>query len=306
MSLLKKNQLKTQRSQLGPSKWLILLVLCQVCFTMTAAEMGCPVWGIIDGFKREGLERGKYLGRWFQQRSHANILGLSGKCWSKYYSRKFSGNPFLLMSTTDSVSSITGFSHSNEVDVTIEDITDATLFTPNVPILLKERYRVLATDYTNFAVEYSCSDTSLMSRKENIWILTRKKRPSKRVMRKAKRAMRALGINFNKLARTDQSCDNELTDPPLPKDVAFFEDSLVRRNFEAEAEEKEGDYDYYTDEEDVSQYSSGEAEWKTPVDLAKDFMGSLAFVGQAIFAPWTLPGQPFSVDPENLPQHQNT
>ena len=26
---------------------------------MTAAEMGCPVWGIIDGFKREGLERGK-------------------------------------------------------------------------------------------------------------------------------------------------------------------------------------------------------------------------------------------------------
>ena len=59
MSLLKKNQLKTQRSQLGPSKWLILLILCPVCFTMTAAEMGCPVWGIIDGFKREGLERGK-------------------------------------------------------------------------------------------------------------------------------------------------------------------------------------------------------------------------------------------------------
>ena len=45
-------------------------------------------------------------------------------------------------------------------------------------------------------------------------------------------------------------------------------------------------------------------EWKTPVDLAKDFMGSLAFVGQAIFAPWTLPGQPFSVDPQNL-QKQN-
>ena len=66
----------------------------------------------------------------------------------------------------------------------------------------------------------------------------------------------------------------------------------------------EDDYDY--EEEDLSQYSSGEAEWKTPVDLAKDFMGSLAFVGQAIFAPWTLPGQPFSVDPKNLPQHQNT
>ena len=35
-----------------------------------------------------------------------------------------------------------------------------------------------------------------------------------------------------------QSCDNELTDPPLPQDVALFEDSLVRRNFEDEAVEK--------------------------------------------------------------------
>ena len=59
MSLLKKNQLKTQRSQLGSSKWPFLLVLFWVYFTMTAAEKGCPVWGIIDGFKREGLESGK-------------------------------------------------------------------------------------------------------------------------------------------------------------------------------------------------------------------------------------------------------
>ena len=59
MSLLKKNQLKTQRSQLGSSKWPFLLVLFWVYFTMTAAEKGCPIWGIIDGFKREGLESGK-------------------------------------------------------------------------------------------------------------------------------------------------------------------------------------------------------------------------------------------------------
>ena len=86
--------------------------------------------------------------------------------------------------------------------------------------------------------------------------------------------------------------------------MAFFEDSLVRRNFEEEAEER-GDYYEYTQEKEEDE-GSLEEEWKTPVDLAKDFMGSLAFVGQAIFAPWTLPGQPFSVDPENLPQHQNT
>ena len=38
----------------------------------------------------------------------------------------------------------TGFSHDNEIDVTIEDITDPTLFTPNVPIrklkLLQDKF----------------------------------------------------------------------------------------------------------------------------------------------------------------------
>ena len=37
--------------------------------------------------------------------------------------------------------------------------------------------------------------------------------------------------------------------------------------------------------------------WKSPVDLAKDFMGTVAYVGQAVFAPWTLPGHKFSTRP---------
>ena len=35
--------------------------------------------------------------------------------------------------------------------------------------------------------------------------------------------------------------------------------------------------------------------WKSSSTLAKDIMGSLAYAGQAVFAPWTLPGQKFSV-----------
>ena len=60
----------------------------------------------------------------------------------------------------------TGFSHSNEVDVTIEDITDATLFTPNVPICKLKRFTVfenfenclmtfLSIFAPNFLVEFS-------------------------------------------------------------------------------------------------------------------------------------------------------
>jgi hypothetical protein len=31
------------------------------------------------------------------------------------------------------------------------------------------------------------------------------------------------------------------------------------------------------------------------VDLARDFMSSVVYVGQSVLAPWTLPGEAFSV-----------
>ena len=35
--------------------------------------------------------------------------------------------------------------------------------------------------------------------------------------------------------------------------------------------------------------------WKSPVDITRDFLGGVAYIGQSIFAPWTLPGSVFSV-----------
>ena len=71
--------------------------------------------------------------------------------------------------------------------------------------------------------------------------------------------------------------------PPAPIDEYYdYETSGIRRN---------SNEDYYEDTE----YEDN-ANWKSPADLARDFMGSLAYASQAIFAPWTLPGQPFGVD----------
>ena len=48
----------------------------------------------------------QYLGRWFLQRSHANLAEMTGKCYSKYYSRKSIGDPYELLNTEDSVSAM--------------------------------------------------------------------------------------------------------------------------------------------------------------------------------------------------------
>ena len=43
---------------------------------------------------------------------------------------------------------------------------------------------------------------------ESIWILTRKKRPSRRIIRKALRALRALDLSASKLVKVDQVIRN--------------------------------------------------------------------------------------------------
>jgi len=281
------------------SSEMILQAVCHLLFlsylgtphVTYADDDRCPQWGDLEGFQQQGLKRGRYLGRWFRQRAYSTWSDIAKKCHSKYYSRKYMDNPFELLSTNDYVSSITGLSHSSSIDVRIEDRLDPTLFTPAFPLLLKQRYRVIATDYDTFTIEYSCSDTSLLSRNENIWILTRKKRPSRRVQRKAQRALRSLGVGrIKKLVKSDQKCpEQELSTPPLPVDAIIEEEyedyqPSIRRNIDV----KGGNTDINGDK----------LQWISPANLARDFMGSLAKAGQAIFAPWTLPGQPFSVDPE--------
>jgi len=275
------------------SSEMILHAVCHLLFlsflgtphVTYADDDRCPQWGDLEGFQQQGLKRGRYLGRWFRQRAYSTWSDIAKKCHSKYYSRKYMDNPFDLVSTNDYVSSITGLSHSSSIDVRIEDRLDPTLFTPAFPLLLKQRYRVIATDYDTFTIEYSCSDTALLSKNENVWILTRKRRPSRRIKRKALRALRGLGVGrIAKLIKSDQKCpEQELSKPPLPVDAIIEDDydyqPSIRRNIDHGDFQESGDL---------------QLQWISPASLARDFMGSLAKAGQAIFAPWTLPGQPFS------------
>ncbi len=72
----------------------------------SSAKGGCPIWGPIDGFQEEGLQKGRYLGRWYRQKSLASWSDLGSHCYSKFYSRKFLDDPGELVVTSDSVSTM--------------------------------------------------------------------------------------------------------------------------------------------------------------------------------------------------------
>ena len=101
-------------------------------------------------------------------------------------------------------------------------------------------YRVLATDYETFTIEYTCQDNSLIKRKgeklfslprnftdfpflEQVWIYTRDKKPGKTVLKRAYKSLKILGLNGWKLKKADQSCSGSKETNTI---------GSIRRNYE--------------------------------------------------------------------------
>lgn len=101
-------------------------------------------------------------------------------------------------------------------------------------------YRILATDYETFTIEYTCQDNSLIKRKgeklfslpgdftdfpflEQVWIYTRDKKPGKTVLKRAYKSLKILGLNGWKLKKADQSCSGSKETNTI---------GSIRRNYE--------------------------------------------------------------------------
>lgn len=226
----------------------------------------CPLWGPMDSFYKEGIEKGRYLGRWWLQDKHSELSDLGGKCWSQVYSVDYINKT--IYRQTDYQTSIGSFPRTDSGLVTIEDLRDSNLltFTPEESFLPSspEEYRVLATDYSTFTIEYSCADTNLLRRNERIWIYTRDKLPVRSVLKRAYKSLKVLGLSGWKLKKTDQTCKE--SPPPKPLQV--------RRTYE------------------VTTTQPPFIRLGTPAittgQLTAKMLGSGLKMAQTVLAPWTL------------------
>lgn len=73
----------------------------------------------------------------------------------------------------------------------------------------KKHYRVLATDYDNFAIEYMCGVNVMGTSEETVWLLTRDRRPSLEIMQQARHTLQVLGLDKIKMYEADQSCEEK-------------------------------------------------------------------------------------------------
>ena len=66
-------------------------------------------------------------------------------------------------------------------------------------------YNIIDTDYTSYAIVYSCNSKLFLFKSELLWILTREKNPPSSVINRAMAIIRANGIDTRRLKKTRQT-----------------------------------------------------------------------------------------------------
>jgi len=83
-------------------------------------------------------------------------------------------------------------------------------------------YKVVDTDYDNYAIVYDCSP-KLVAKKESLWLLTRKQIPNPKLVKWAYKRMRTLGLPVGSLRKTPQNNCSKLPPPGQAAPVLSIE-----------------------------------------------------------------------------------
>lgn len=180
-------------------KTLILAAFAMVGLVNAGITTGqCPSPALKDPF-----DATKYVGLWWEQVRDGGMPWESNDCQQARYSLNADGTVAVLNSqynpSTDLVDEA-------KAVATFDGAAGKVKFFPYAPA---GDYRVIDTDYENFALVYSC-DTYYVAKTEYIWVLTREQNPDDSIIYSALQTLKARVPDYDQtqIRRTkqDASC----------------------------------------------------------------------------------------------------
>jgi len=192
---------------------LALAVLVPDCVQAAVSSSGgCPSVQGISYF-----DRSRYLGVWYEYANVFEIFQIGATCVRATYTDE--GDRIGVFE--EGVNTITGryqnvkgsarpaIPNSDRAELIVGN------FFGNDDGGTEANYKVVDTDYSNYAVVYDCSPFP-GSKNESLWLLTRQQKPETKLVISAYRQMEALGLPVNSLHKTDHTDCSKLP----PEDIA--------------------------------------------------------------------------------------
>ncbi|XP_055916265.1 apolipoprotein D-like [Eupeodes corollae] len=142
------------------------------CDAQIKVEGACPNVTVIPNFNATA-----YMGLWYESAKYPVIFETGGICVTANYTLLQDGSVEVINSQKNKYIHLPISIKGNAVVV---DNAKLLVNFPSIPGPAKtgSNYWVLDTDYVNYSVVFSCSQSSSTSHTEVLWILTRAKNPS--------------------------------------------------------------------------------------------------------------------------------
>jgi len=158
----------------------------------------------------ENFETSKYLGVWYEYANTFEVFQIGSKCVRATYTQD--GDKVGVKN--EQLNKWFGFYNSVEgsarpADPNNTSVAELKVSFDNIPFQTESvgkvapNYVVVDTDYTSFAIVYSCSKVWRSSR-ESLWLLTREQKPAATLVEEAYSTMTQLGLPVGSLKTTNQ------------------------------------------------------------------------------------------------------
>ncbi|XP_062548623.1 apolipoprotein D-like [Armigeres subalbatus] len=184
---------------------------------------GCPDYVPITKF-----DRNKFLGTWYEVERYFTVSEVATKCVSATYELMPDGKIYVRNALTNRFNNVERIISGVMVPPGKSKDGKYTVLYQSFPYNYNASFMILDTDYTNFAVIYSCSTIGPVGHTVSAWVLARERLPAGPALQRAYGVLDKYRINRAFFVKTMQD-DCVIRAPPQPA-IDPTEPSTISRN----------------------------------------------------------------------------